>query len=80
MTSQKTTDRIDAHEEDECLLCSPAPHRNCEVYTVVQMVDPSKVPLGDSHGEHLVDVPVCLEHYQTFEQYQRGRNVEEIRV
>lgn len=78
VTVEEVSDRREAYQEDECLLCSPAPHPNCEMYTTVQVVDPSKVPLGDDNEDHLVSIPVCLEHYQVFEQYQQGRNVAEV--
>lgn len=72
--------RKDAHEEDECLFCVVAPHPNCEKYETLSALDPSNIPLGEDDADHLVDVPVCLEHYQAFEQYQSGRNIEEIEV
>lgn len=71
-------DRLEAWEEDECLLCAPALHENCEKYTTIQILDPADVPLGEDDADHLVSVPVCLEHYQAFEKYRRGRNVSEI--
>lgn len=77
-TVEEVSDRRDAHQEDECLLCAPAPHPNCEMYTTLQMVDPEKVPLPDDHEDHLVEIPVCAGHYEAFEQYQRGRNVAEV--
>lgn len=70
--------RREAYEEDECLLCAPAPHRNCEMYTTIQAVDPAKVPLGEDHGDHLVSIPVCAEHYETFGRYRSGMNVNEV--
>jgi hypothetical protein len=73
------SERLDAHDEEECLLCSPAPHRNCESYTVVSVIDHSKVPLGEDPSDHQVNIPVCLEHYQAIEQYQRGKNVDEVK-
>ncbi|MFC4553602.1 MULTISPECIES: hypothetical protein [Halorussus] len=69
-----------AHQEDDCLLCVAAPHPNCKKYTVVQMLVPGSVPLGESYENHLVPVPVCLEHYQAFEQYREGKNVAEVDV
>lgn len=80
MNDTKTEVVQDAHEDDECLLCAPAPHKNCEKYTVLLMNDPSKVPLGEDYGENLVEIPVCLEHYQAFEQYQRADSVAEVNV
>lgn len=77
--SEQQTNRRDAWEEDECLLCAPAPHQNCEADAVVQFVDPERVPLGDDHGDHLVSVPVCLEHHRALRQFQQGRNVAEVR-
>ncbi|QIO25471.1 hypothetical protein [Haloarcula sp. JP-L23] len=78
-----TTDQLptrDAHEEDECLLCEPAPHPNCEMHTVVQMLDPMGIPLGESDADHLVSIPVCLGHYEAFQQYQRATSVAEVDV
>lgn len=68
----------DAHEADECLLCAPAGHENCEKYTVLRMLDPSRVPLGEADEDHLVDVPVCYEHFEAFQGYQRGESVREV--
>lgn len=69
----------EAHEEDECLLCAPAPHRNCEMYTVVPVLpDPMDVPLGEDYDDHLVEIPVCLEHYQAMEKYKTASNVAEV--
>lgn len=75
-----TTERREAHDEEECLLCVPAGHPNCERYTDVAILDREKVPLGEDESDHLVDIPVCIAHYQTLEQYQQGRNVDEVSV
>jgi len=72
------TDRKDAYEEAECLLCAPAPHRNCEMYTVVEFLDREHVPLGEDDIDHTVNVPVCLEHYQALSEYRKGKNVAEV--
>jgi hypothetical protein len=50
------------------------------MYTTVLVCDPSKLPPGEEREDHLVNIPVCLEHYQAVEQYQRGKNVDEVRV
>lgn len=73
-------ERLEAHEESECLLCEPAPHPNCEMHTVIQMLDPSTVPLGEDYEKHLVQVPVCMAHFEAFQEYKSGKNVEEIDV
>lgn len=71
----------EAWAEDECLLCVPAPHPNCEMYTTVPMLpDPMNVPLGEDYEDHLVSVPVCLTHYQALEQFTQGRSVAEVTV
>lgn len=41
---------------DGCLMCDPAPHENCEVYTQLTILDPS------TGKEKYVNV--CLEHYE----------------
>ena len=46
-----------------CFMCGPAPHPNCEVYTVVSISDPSR------DGE--VAVRLCLEHYEVVEDLYR---------
>lgn len=74
------SERKDAYEEDECLLCVPAPHRNCEAYTIVEILDREHVPLGENGMNHLVEIPVCLEHKQALDAYRRGENVDEIRL
>lgn len=68
----------DAWEDDECLMCVPAPHRNCEAYTVLEMVDPSQVPVSDSDETHLVSIPVCMEHYEAFKSYQKADSVADV--
>jgi len=78
--NESATGALDAHEDDECLLCEPAPHPNCEKYTVLLMNDPSKVPLGEGYEENMVEIPVCLGHYQAFEQYQQADSVAEVDV
>lgn len=70
----------DAWEEDECLLCVPAPHPNREMYATVQVLDPSEVPLGEDDADHLVSIPVCLGHYEALEQYRKGKTVAEVEV
>lgn len=75
---EKVSSQKEAWEEDECLLCAPEPHPNCEKYTTLQMLDPEKVPLGEDDEDHLVSIPVCLEHYGAFQQYRNGRNVSEV--
>lgn len=80
VTFHRVSGRRDAHEEDDCLLCAPAPHPNCEKHTVVSLLDPSDVPLGEDTEDNLVDVPVCLEHFKAFKQYQQGKNVAEVDV
>lgn len=79
MQTETESDRRDAHQEDECLLCAPAPHRNCEMYTVVEFIDHEHVPLGEDPADHQVSIPVCLEHYQALNQFRQGRNVDEVR-
>lgn len=71
---------LEAYEDEECLLCAPAPHENCEMYTVIQLVDPADVPLGEEHGDHLVSVPVCLAHHEAVKKYQRADRVSEVTV
>ena len=80
MSNSKPEEIREAYEEDECLLCEPAPHPNCEMHTTLQMVDPANVPLPDNHEDHLVSIPVCLGHYEAFTQYQRADNVGEVDV
>ncbi len=75
---EPVSDRRDAHEEAECLLCAPAPHENCEMYTTVLFCDPEDVPLGEDYDDHLISVPVCLEHFRALTQYRQGRNVSEV--
>lgn len=75
---EPVSDRRDAHQEDECLLCVPAPHENCEMYTVVLFCDPEEVPLGEAYDDHMVGVPVCNEHFRALTQYRQGRNVSEV--
>jgi hypothetical protein len=70
----------DAWEEDECLLCVPEMHPNCEKYTTLSVHDPATKPLGASVSDHLCDIPLCLAHYQAIEQYQHGRTVSEVDV
>jgi len=43
---------------DNCQLCEPAPHPNCEAYTSV-WIEVASV------GEH--EFRVCLEHYEAIE-------------
>lgn len=76
--SPESNESRPAHEVDECLLCAPAPHPNCESYTTLQVLDPSRVPLGEDDADHLVSIPVCAEHYEAIQQYQRGRPVAEV--
>ncbi|USZ73778.1 hypothetical protein [Natronosalvus halobius] len=78
--ASKATDRKDAYEEDECLLCAPAPHPNCEMYTVLEVLNREHVPLGEDESDHLIEIPVCLGHYQALEEYQSGKNVAEVDV
>lgn len=73
-----TGDSLEAWEEDECLLCVPAINENCEKYTTLQMLDPEQVPLGDDDADHLVNIPVCIDHFHAFLEYKRGRNVAEV--
>lgn len=80
MTTDDNSSVREAYEEDECLLCEPAPHPNCEMHTVVQMLDPMNVPLGEADEDHLVGIPVCHGHYEAFEQYQRATSVAEVDV
>jgi hypothetical protein len=70
----------DAWEEDECLLCAPEHHPNGEKYATVLVHDPATKPLGEAVSDHLVDIPLCLAHYQAIEQYQSGRTVSEVDV
>lgn len=70
----------DAHEEDECLLCEPAPHPNCEMYTVVEVLNREHVPLGEDAEDHLVAIPVCLQHYQALDGYRSADSVEEVDI
>lgn len=72
------SDRLDAHQEDDCLLCAPAPHPNCEMYTVVLFCDPEQVNLGEDYEDHMIGVPVCLEHFRALSQYRKGCNVSEV--
>lgn len=78
--SMSGTDRRDAWEEDECLLCAPANHPNCEKYAILEFRDPSNIPLGESDEDHTVEVPVCMGHYEALQQFQSGKNVEEVDV
>ena len=80
VTFNRVSGRRDAYEEDDCLLCAPAPHPNCEKYTVVSFLDAADVPLGEDNDDHHVDVPVCIDHYQALKQYQNGKNVEEVDI
>lgn len=73
-------DREDAWEADECLLCVPAPHPNCEKHGVLEVLDRQDVPLGEDVIDHTVPIPVCLEHYQTIQAFQGGNNVGEIDI
>lgn len=68
-----------AFEEDECLLCLPANHPACEMYSTVGMVDRSQIPLGESAEDHLVEVPVCGAHLEALQQYQFAANLEEVK-
>lgn len=71
----------EAWEEEECLLCVPASHPNCEVYTTVPMLpDPMDVPLGEDYEDHLISVPVCGRHHQALEQFKQGKAVAEVDV
>lgn len=76
--ARSDTERIPAHEEDECLLCAPAPHPNCEVYAVVEYLNREHVPLGEDDIDHAVGIPVCIEHYDALEKYRKGSNVKEL--
>ena len=71
-------DRLDAYEEDDCLLCVPAPHPNCEKYTIVEYLDREHIPLGEDAENHTVEIPVCVGHYEALDQYRRGKNVAEV--
>lgn len=71
-------ERLDAWEEDECLLCAPANHPNCEQYAVVEYLNREHVPLGEDDIDHTVSIPVCLEHYEVLEGYRQGKNVVEV--
>lgn len=75
--SEPATERLEAWEEEQCLLCAPALHENCEKYTVLLMCDPEPVPLGEDYGDHMVEIPVCYEHHEAFTKYRKGANVEE---
>lgn len=70
----------DAWEEAECLLCVPEMHPNGEKYTTISVHDPARKPLGEPVKDHLVDIPLCLAHYEAIEQYQRGKTVSEVEV
>lgn len=50
------------------------------ILTAVLVVDPMDVPLGEDHEDHLVSIPVCLEHMEALEQYLGGKNVREVDV
>lgn len=43
-----------------CQLCEPAPHENCEVYTMVTIEDPAMQT--EAHFD------VCLEHYEAIQE------------
>lgn len=80
MTDNTTDLPPDAHAEDECLLCAPGHHPNCEQYGVVEVLNWSRVPAGENIDEHLVSIPVCLAHFEAIEQFQRGVPVAEVDV
>lgn len=46
--------------DDRCDLCEPAPHTNCEAYTMLVVEDPK------DGSDATVDV--CLEHYEALEE------------
>lgn len=55
-----------SEETGHCVLCTPAPHPNCEEYTSVWIEDPGL----DLEGE----VRVCLEHYEAIERCLKALN------
>lgn len=68
----------DLDTDSRCVMCESAPHPRCETHTYISMMDPAKVPLGESEEDHLIDVPLCLEHYQAFENFAGGRLTEDV--
>jgi hypothetical protein len=48
------------------------------MYTMVSVHDPATKPLGEAVSGHLIDIPLCLAHYQFIEQYKHGRPVAEV--
>lgn len=58
-------------------MCEAASHPRAETYTRIGMVDPERVPLGEDYEDHLVDVPLCLKHFEAFREYARGDLTEE---
>jgi len=66
--------------DSRCVMCDAAPHPRCETHTYISMMDPAKVPLGESDDEHLIDVPLCLEHFQAFENFANGGLTENTEV
>lgn len=71
MTSDTPID--DLETDSRCVMCEAASHPRCETYTSISMGDPAKVPLGESHEDHLIDVPLCLAHFEAFEDFASGR-------
>lgn len=78
MSNTETDTPQEAWEDDECLFCVPEMHPNCEKYTTLGVVDRGKVPLGEDDGDHLVEVPVCAEHFECFERYLSADSVAEV--
>lgn len=68
----------DLESDSRCVMCDAASHPRCETYTHISMGDPAKVPLGESHEDHLVDVPLCLAHFEAFEAFASGRLSENV--
>jgi hypothetical protein len=42
-----------------CILCEPAPHENCETYSVVTVSDPV--------SQKETNIEVCIDHFDTIQ-------------
>ncbi|WP_254810674.1 hypothetical protein [Natronosalvus amylolyticus] len=58
--------------EQLCVPCHAAMHEPCEAYTSLLVTDPERVPLGERYADHLVGVPMCVEHFETMQSFLRG--------